>query len=817
MSGVPNLPQHLPASFGNDSPFPPPAATPRIPSAAFLSSASAPPLPPSRDEALDRERMLRQREYERMHTVTPQAGPSNGGGLRPGQIIPSTAYVRQAAAAPVAPHLRMVSPVPASQQRMPASRNPRLPPKNPVQQQRRVFSSPAPAPAIQRPQSSEPATRTSKTHHANNATISSTTMHSYQRLGVDTGEPQRRRVSSDDGARRLADPQREARVPIQAASPPPSSSPELNVVLPDLKALGVTREQALASRNDKRRLAWCKDVIKYIERKSEGTKISDPVLVQYIDEAIGTIDRLASGSPPLPEALYLRGDLLASGAFPAYHRKSLKQAFSDFELSARMGHAPSWFRIGRDYEILNDHVRAKDAYERGCSVRDVGCIYRMGMAHLLGQLGLGMNHDRAIPLLREAADLANLDTPQPSYIYGMLLAGEFSHVEVASRLLVPAADPAHPNQPATIESEARRRIQRAAYLNFGPAQYRCGWSYEYALLECPFDPLLSVQYYSLASQAGEVEADLALSKWFLCGAEGCFDKNEGLAFTFADKAARKGLPSAEFAMGYYFEVGVGCDKSIDVAQSWYGQAATHGNMDAQERLTALQGPTPSSLSRRQHEVHVDTQLQRKRTEAKMKSDRKSKMLSAARDDRTSTSASESWAGGHEGVQSAVHRPTDVRRRMTMRLVEETASKHYQPRERGYNGVSSDFDGRASEWDRRGSAPAPSAAAATAARPAINKDKTAGLNRLAIPASGLSSGNHSPTPRSSPQTATRPIPKTKARPAKQGITSSNSAPSGMVAKTPVSDYSSKNKFETFGEMGFSAKKTKVRLGTRQRRS
>ena len=26
-----------------------------------------------------------------------------------------------------------------------------------------------------------------------------------------------------------------------------------------------------------------------------------------------------------------------------------------------------------------------------------------------------------------------------------------------------------------------------------------------------------MQYYSLASQKGEVEADMALSKWFLCG------------------------------------------------------------------------------------------------------------------------------------------------------------------------------------------------------------------------------------------------------------------------------------------------------------
>ena len=39
----------------------------------------------------------------------------------------------------------------------------------------------------------------------------------------------------------------------------------------------------------------------------------------------------------------------------------------------------------------------------------------------------------------------------------------------------------------------------------------------------------------LASQQGEAEADMALSKWFLCGADGAFEKDEGLAVTFADK------------------------------------------------------------------------------------------------------------------------------------------------------------------------------------------------------------------------------------------------------------------------------------------
>jgi TPR repeat protein len=193
----------------------------------------------------------------------------------------------------------------------------------------------------------------------------------------------------------------------------------------------------------------------------------------------------------------------------------------------------------------------------------------MGMVYLLGQLDTPADPKAAIPLLKQSADLSDVDAPQSAYVYGMLLLGEFAHVDLPSHLLAPYLPTANVANLEPRVTEARRYIERSAYLNFSPAQYKAGWAYEYAKMGCAFDPLLSVQYYSLASQQGEEEADMALSKWFLCGAEGCFDKDEHLAFTFAEKAARKGLPAAEFAMGYYFEVGVGGRKDLAQARKWY--------------------------------------------------------------------------------------------------------------------------------------------------------------------------------------------------------------------------------------------------------
>ena len=190
----------------------------------------------------------------------------------------------------------------------------------------------------------------------------------------------------------------------------------------------------------------------------------------------------------------------------------------------------------------------------------------MGMAHLMGQLGLPINQEQAVFLLHRAATLATIDVPQPAYVYGLLLLAEFKHVTIPAHLFAPYIPPT-----STLQLEARKHLERAAYLNFAPAQYKLGHAYEFALPPFPYDALLSVQYYSLASQQGEVEADMALSKWFLCGAEGAFEKDEALAYTFAEKAARKGLPSAEFALGYYKEVGVGGPVEVEVAKKWYAK------------------------------------------------------------------------------------------------------------------------------------------------------------------------------------------------------------------------------------------------------
>lgn len=157
----------------------------------------------------------------------------------------------------------------------------------------------------------------------------------------------------------------------------------------------------------------------------------------------------------------------------------------------------------------------------------------------------------------------------------MLQAREIPQINVPERYL-----------PMSIP-DARFNIEKAAYLGFAKAQAKMGSAYELCQLGCEFDPTLSLHYNALAARQGEAEAEMAISKWFLCGYEGLFEKNEDLAFKYALRAASSSLATAEFAMGYFYEIGMHVPVDLNKAREWYVKAADHGNKDAAGRIDGI--------------------------------------------------------------------------------------------------------------------------------------------------------------------------------------------------------------------------------------
>lgn len=375
-------------------------------------------------------------------------------------------------------------------------------------------------------------------------------------------------------------------------NPPPNCPPSDD----ELEArLENARQPVLNSNDPEMQLAWAQDALTYCgvaadeaERlaaaKPQQARPATPrVEHQLKQDAMNIVTFLADQHHPRAE--FLRGMWLEWGRFG--QREDKKEAFRCYSRAADRGYVRAEYRIGMLYESYNDPAKALRHYHRGVDAGDAASCYRLGMMTLRGQHGQQQDYKRGVELIKQSAAGCDENAAQGAYVYGMLLAKQLPQVDVPDSLL------------QYDEQLARENIQKAAFMKFAKAQAKMGSNYELGALGCDFNPALSMHYNALASKQGEADADMALSKWFLVGADKIFPKNEELAYVYAERAAQTGLPTAEFALGYFNEIGMYVPVSLDSARDWYAKAAKHGNGDAQGRLDGL--AKKQVLSKKDHE------------------------------------------------------------------------------------------------------------------------------------------------------------------------------------------------------------------------
>jgi hypothetical protein len=185
-------------------------------------------------------------------------------------------------------------------------------------------------------------------------------------------------------------------IPFAPIDPPhkPGQPPTLTASRPTIDSLLAAAQSVAAVDNLTRKVVWSKQVLNLVDRTqalelqlypkqdASFSQISNPQLVQLVDQAISFILMvceipITTSQVPLflPEALYLRGTLAASGSFPTYVARDPRTAFKDFETATRYGFHAAWFKIGREYERVNDSRRAKECFQRGVGKGDKNCLY----------------------------------------------------------------------------------------------------------------------------------------------------------------------------------------------------------------------------------------------------------------------------------------------------------------------------------------------------------------------------------------------------------------------------------------------------------
>lgn len=341
------------------------------------------------------------------------------------------------------------------------------------------------------------------------------------------------------------------------------------------------RLPVLNSNDPEMQLAWAQDALQYVDAAQlheqriaeiQGARPATPQVEHQLRlDAMNVVTFLADQHHP--KATFMRGMWLEFGKFGL--RADKKEAFRCYSRAAAKGYARAEYRMGMQFEQSNDPIKALQHYKSGAEQGDSASNYRLGMMTLLGQHGQQQDFARGVQLIRQAAATADENAPQGAYVLGMLQARELPQINVPEVFL------------PYDEKGARQNIEKAAYLGFAKAQLKMGSAYELCSLGCEFSPSLSLHYNALASRQGEPEADMAISKWFLCGHEGEFPKNEELAYQYAQRAAAAGLATAEFAMGYFNEIGMHTPINIEKALEWYIKAEQNGNKDATARVESI--------------------------------------------------------------------------------------------------------------------------------------------------------------------------------------------------------------------------------------
>ena len=235
---------------------------------------------------------------------------------------------------------------------------------------------------------------------------------------------------------------------------------------------------------------------------------------------------------------------------------------------------------------------------------------RLGRACLVGDMGLGNRYREGLKWLKRAAESADFQYNSAPYELGLL--HETGYGDDIFR----------------DESYAAQLFTQSADLGHVEANYRLGDAYEHGKLSCPKDPALSVHFYTGAAQRGHPLGMMALCAWYMVGAEPVLEKDENEAYEWAKKAAetgmqpplsspisssfvapdehmlsvrRAGLPKAQYAVGYFTEMGIGCRRDPLEANVWYVRAADQGDERAKHRLAAIRaaasggGAVPSRL------------------------------------------------------------------------------------------------------------------------------------------------------------------------------------------------------------------------------
>jgi len=290
------------------------------------------------------------------------------------------------------------------------------------------------------------------------------------------------------------------------------------------------------------------------------------------------------------DSLYLLGNLYTSG-FPGITTVELKdfkpnynKAYNCFYQGFKNHHQESSFYSAICHELglgtKMDLRKAYQIYQKAATLNHPGAMCRLGLACLNGELNMRTNLKEGVRWLRLSTMYANKQYPQSYY-----------HLSTIYERGIP-------NLIIRDYKYAIQLLEKAAALGHIKSQYKLGMCYQHGKLGVEVDAKTSMKYFGMAAANGHGESMFELAGWYLTGSELSYTdgKNKSeveyiiepsneTAFQWTRKAAERNLPKAEFAIGYFYDNGIGINKDPEEAMKWYYVAYTHNDPKAIKKMS----------------------------------------------------------------------------------------------------------------------------------------------------------------------------------------------------------------------------------------
>ncbi|CAK4031316.1 related to protoplast regeneration and killer toxin resistance [Lecanosticta acicola] len=309
-----------------------------------------------------------------------------------------------------------------------------------------------------------------------------------------------------------------------------------------------------------------------INAASEITPEDDLDSAQLNSEAKLILQSLSDRAYPF--AQYYLGDGYFSGLFNK-GKPDYDKAFPLFVAASKRGHAEAGYRAALSYEFgwgtARSMPKAVQFYRNSASKNHPGAATRLGLACIKGDMGLQSktSYREGVKWLKRASESADFQYNAGPFELGLMhLTGYGDDI-------------------FKDEAYAAQLLTQSAELGHVDANFLMGRAYENGDFGCPRDAALSVHFYNGAAMKGHVEGMMALCAWYMVGAEPVLEKDEAEACAWAKQAAETGWSKAEYAVGYFTEMGIGCRRDPLEANVWYVKAADQGNETAKQRLAII--------------------------------------------------------------------------------------------------------------------------------------------------------------------------------------------------------------------------------------